>query len=115
MFSSEIFRQISDGVTLDLKNAGIKWDAASSLRPDAECVINIIFIKTRSFNITQTNAKLAQVIISQFGGPDGELAASQRYLSQRYTMPDGITKGLIMILEQRNLPISKSSARLSIS
>ena len=50
MFSSEIFRQISDGVTLDLKNAGIKWDAASSLRPDAECVINIIFIKTRSFN-----------------------------------------------------------------
>ena len=46
-------------------------------------------------NITQTNAKLAQVIISQFGGPDGELAASQRYLSQRYTMPDGITKGLL--------------------
>ena len=37
--------------------------------------------------ITQPNAKLAQVIISQFGGPDGELAASQRYLSQRYTMP----------------------------
>ena len=38
-------------------------------------------------NITQTNPKLAQVIISQFGGPDGELAASQRYLSQRYVMP----------------------------
>ena len=37
--------------------------------------------------ITKPNAKLAQVIISQFGGPDGELAASQRYLSQRYTMP----------------------------
>lgn len=37
--------------------------------------------------ITQPNAKLAQVIISQFGGPDGELAASMRYLSQRYTMP----------------------------
>ena len=37
--------------------------------------------------ITQTNPKLAQVIISQFGGPDGELAASMRYLSQRYTMP----------------------------
>ena len=46
-------------------------------------------------NITQTNAKLAQVILSQFGGPDGELAASQRYLSQRYTMPDGMTKGLL--------------------
>ena len=38
-------------------------------------------------NISQTNPKLAQVIISQFGGPDGELAASMRYLSQRYTMP----------------------------
>ena len=38
-------------------------------------------------NIKEPNAKLAQVIISQFGGPDGELAASQRYLSQRYTMP----------------------------
>ena len=38
-------------------------------------------------NITQTNPKLAQVIISQVGGPDGELAASQRYLSQRYVMP----------------------------
>ena len=50
MFSSEIFRQISDGVTLDLKYAGIKWDAASRLRPDAERMINIIFIKTRSFD-----------------------------------------------------------------
>lgn len=37
--------------------------------------------------ITQTNPKIAQVIISQFGGPDGELGASMRYLSQRYTMP----------------------------
>ena len=38
-------------------------------------------------NIKEPNAKLAQVIISQFGGPDGELSASMRYLSQRYTMP----------------------------
>ena len=38
-------------------------------------------------NITQTNPKIAQVIISQFGGPDGEASASLRYLSQRYTMP----------------------------
>ena len=37
--------------------------------------------------IKQTNAKLAQAIISQFGGPDGELGASMRYLSQRYTIP----------------------------
>jgi len=38
-------------------------------------------------NIKEPNAKLAQVIISQFGGPDGELSASMRYLSQRYSMP----------------------------
>lgn len=37
--------------------------------------------------ITCTNPKLAQVIITQLGGPDGELSASLRYLSQRYTMP----------------------------
>ena len=37
--------------------------------------------------ITQTCPKTASLIISQFGGPDGELAASMRYLSQRYTMP----------------------------
>lgn len=38
-------------------------------------------------NIKKTNPKLAQIIISQYGGPDGELAASLRYLSQRYSMP----------------------------
>ena len=37
--------------------------------------------------ITQTKPKIAKIIISQIGGPDGELAASMRYLSQRYTMP----------------------------
>lgn len=37
--------------------------------------------------ISTPNAKAAKVIITQFGGPDGELAASMRYLSQRYTMP----------------------------
>lgn len=38
-------------------------------------------------NIKNSNAKAAKFIITQFGGPDGELAASMRYLSQRYTMP----------------------------
>ncbi len=38
-------------------------------------------------HITKTCPKTASLIISQFGGPDGELAASMRYLSQRYTMP----------------------------
>ena len=38
-------------------------------------------------NIKQPNAKMAQFIMSQYGGPDGELGASMRYLSQRYAMP----------------------------
>ena len=37
--------------------------------------------------IKNCNPKLAAVIISQYGGPDGELGASLRYLSQRYSMP----------------------------
>lgn len=39
-------------------------------------------------NIKCRNPKLAKVIISQYGGPDGELGASLRYLSQRFSMPD---------------------------
>ena len=46
-------------------------------------------------NIKQPNAKLAQVIISQFGGPDGELAASQRYLSQGYSTPYREVAGIL--------------------
>lgn len=38
-------------------------------------------------NIKDSNADLAQVIISQYGGPDGEMGASMRYLSQRYACP----------------------------
>ena len=45
--------------------------------------------------IKNTNPKLASVIISQYGGPDGELGASLRYLSQRYSMPYPELKGLL--------------------
>ena len=38
--------------------------------------------------ITEPNAKLAQFIISQYGGPDGELGAALRYLSQRFAQTD---------------------------
>ena len=38
-------------------------------------------------HITNPNPKLASIIISQYGGPDGELGASLRYLSQRFSMP----------------------------
>lgn len=45
--------------------------------------------------IAATNPKLASFIISQYGGPDGELGASMRYLSQRYAMPYPELKGLL--------------------
>lgn len=46
-------------------------------------------------NITETCPKTASLIISQFGGPDGELSASMRYLAQRYTMPCKEVAGLL--------------------
>ena len=45
--------------------------------------------------IARPNPKLAKVIISQVGGPDGELGASMRYLNQRYSMPYDELKGLL--------------------
>ena len=46
-------------------------------------------------NIKNPNPKLAQVIISQYGGPDGEANAAMRYLSQRYSMPYAELKGIL--------------------
>lgn len=45
--------------------------------------------------IANPNPKYAQIIISQYGGPDGELGASMRYLTQRYSMPYNELKGLL--------------------
>ncbi|MBR3473834.1 MAG: manganese catalase family protein [Oscillospiraceae bacterium] len=45
--------------------------------------------------IARPNPKLAKVVISQVGGPDGELGASMRYLNQRYSMPYDELKGLL--------------------
>ena len=45
--------------------------------------------------ISRPNPALAKFIISQYGGPDGELGASLRYLSQRYSMPYPELKGLL--------------------
>ena len=42
--------------------------------------------------ISQPNPKMAQFIMSQYGGPDGEMGASMRYLSQRYAMPYDVAK-----------------------
>ncbi len=46
-------------------------------------------------NIKEPNAKIAKYIISQYGGPDGEMGASMRYLSQRYAMPYGMQKAVL--------------------
>ena len=46
-------------------------------------------------NIKNKDPRLAKVIISQYGGPDGELAASLRYLSQRFGMPDQNAKAIL--------------------
>lgn len=46
-------------------------------------------------NVKCPNPKLAKFIISQYGGPDGELAASLRYLSQRFAMPDQKSKAIL--------------------
>lgn len=45
--------------------------------------------------ITRPDARMAKAIISQYGGPDGELSASLRYLSQRFSMPHRELKGLL--------------------
>ena len=46
-------------------------------------------------NIKNRNIELAKVIVSQYGGPDGELGASLRYLSQRFGMPDKNAKAIL--------------------
>ena len=46
-------------------------------------------------NIKRANPRLAKYIISQYGGPDGEIGASLRYLSQRFGMPDQKSKAIL--------------------
>ena len=46
-------------------------------------------------NIKNPNPALAKIIMSQYGGPDGELGASLRYLSQRYSMPYSELKAIL--------------------
>ena len=45
--------------------------------------------------VYSTNPQMAQLLLTQYGGADGELAAALRYLNQRYTMPTNNTKGLL--------------------
>ena len=54
--------------------------------------------------IKRTNPKLAKIIIAQYGGPDGELGAALRYLSQRFTM---VTPQAIATLNDVGISVSK--------
>ena len=46
-------------------------------------------------NVKKKDLKMAKLLVTQFGGPDGELSAALRYLSQRFTMPDEKGKALL--------------------
>lgn len=63
-------------------------------------------------NIKNPNPKLAQIIITQYGGPDGELGASLRYLSQRFAMPYPELKGLLTDVGRSGMQGSKTSFSL---
>lgn len=67
--------------------------------------------------IKNTNPKLAALIISQYGGPDGELGASLRYLSQRFSMPYPELKGLLTDIgsEASEMEFSEALAFFSVS
>ena len=60
-------------------------------------------------HIKNPNPKLAQIIITQYGGPDGELGASLRYLSQRFAMPYPELKGLLTDVGRSGMQGSKTS------
>lgn len=69
-------------------------------------------------NIKNCNPTLAAMIISQYGGPDGELGASMRYLSQRYSMPYREVAGLltdigVSVVKLHILDLSRCSGSFS--
>ena len=45
--------------------------------------------------VGKADLRMAKYLITQYGGPDGELSAALRYLNQRYSMPTGVTKGIL--------------------
>lgn len=61
-------------------------------------------------NISQPNPKVAQFIMSQYGGPDGEMGASMRYLSQRYAMPYDVGKAVLTDIGREAPEVAHSKA-----
>ena len=78
--------------------------------------------------IKNPNPRLAQIVISQYGGPDGELGASLRYLSQRFWMPTSETQGIlndigisclkccrkVLLLRKRHFPPARKRVQIYI-
>ena len=64
-------------------------------------------------NIKQRDPKLARWIISQYGGPDGELGASLRYLSQRFAMPDQRSKAILNDIGTEELRTFRNGGSIS--
>lgn len=65
--------------------------------------------------IKNRNPKLAGMIISQYGGPDGELGASLRYLSQRFGMPDQKSKAILNDIRNRRISSLRNGRNNSTS
>lgn len=55
------------------------------------------YVKTleHPVNLKSTDIRMAKLLVTQYGGPDGELAAALRYLNQRYSMPTNKAKALL--------------------
>ena len=75
----------------------VKRSVALGICEKSGGIIMFIYDKKLQYpvKIDKPNPRLASIIISQYGGPDGELGASLRYLSQRYSMPFDELKGLL--------------------
>ena len=63
------------------------------------------YVKTLEYpiNIKKKDLRMAKFLVTQYGGANGELAASLRYLNQRYTMPDDKGKALLTDLGTEEL------------
>ncbi len=58
--------------------------------------------------VTCPDVKFAKMVITQYGGPDGELGASLRYLNQRYSMPTDKAKGICTYRYRKISPQTQS-------
>ena len=68
-------------------------------------------------NITAPDPRMAKVLMAQYGGPDSELAASMRYLTQRFSMPDNRVRATCNDIgsEASEMVFSEASAFFSVS